>query len=80
MRAVGKHEVSHFDPVGQVPHGRSHEGGILLMAADDQLDLGIEQRNEDRVDLCAGNAENMGDSHVFQHANESFSTIHGEGT
>ena len=42
------------DAAGHSTHGRRHEGGVLLVPADHELDLRVEQRDEDAVDLRSG--------------------------
>ena len=47
---------------GEAAQAAGDEGGVLLVAADHRLDLRIDQRVEHRIDLGAGDAEDILDA------------------
>lgn len=47
----------HAAASGHAPHRRRHERRVLLMTAQHQFDLRVEQRFEDAVDLRAGDSK-----------------------
>src|SRR5215469_18208489 len=51
---------------GHAANAARHEGCILLMSADDRLDLRIDECVKHLVDLCSGYAEDILDSLCLQ--------------
>ena len=50
------------------------ERGVLFMSANDSLNLRINQRIENSVDLGPRNTENMGDARRLEYAHDELST------
>ena len=65
-------------PGQQTVHAR-HEGGVLLMAAEDQLRAVVCQHIKNRIHLGAGNAKDVLDPLRFQALHQQFRTVSGSG-
>ena len=62
----------HAGSTGHPPYRGSHERGILLMTAKDELNLFRgSNRFKHTIDLGSGNSKNMGDTMIFQHTDEN---------